>query len=97
MTVLIIGHSLLEVRPSTKNQAKTINLWYTKSLIRPSVPEVFHGSREPYKASGTRKSLILPSVPEGFKNPENPINPLVHLGVSYSQVYQRVSKIQRPP
>ena len=27
MTVLIIGHSLLEVRPSTKNQAKTINLW----------------------------------------------------------------------
>ena len=29
MTILIIGHSLLEVRPSTKNQEKTMKIWYT--------------------------------------------------------------------
>ena len=29
MTILVIGLLLLEVRPSTKNQEKTMKIWYT--------------------------------------------------------------------
>ena len=97
MIFLFLAHSHLEVRPSTKNQAKTIKSGTLKEPHFLKTRQKFPKIQRTHKPSGMLRSLILPNVPAVFQGSREAYKPSGTPRVSFSQMYQRVFKDPENP
>ena len=72
---LFLARPSPEVRPSTKNQAKTIKSGTLKGPHFLKTHQKFPKIQRTHKPSGTLRSLILPNVPAGFQGSREAYKP----------------------
>ena len=94
---LFLARPSPEVRPSTKNQAKTIKSGTLKEPHFLKTRQKFPKIQRTHKPSGTLRSLILPNVPAVFQGSREAYKPSGTPRVSFSQVYQRFFKDPEGP
>ena len=89
-----MAHSHLEVRPSTKNQAKTIKSGTLKGPHFLKTHQKFPKIQRTHKPSGTLRSLILPNVPAVFQGSREAYKPS---GTPRSLILPNVPEVLKNP